>query len=48
MTTPCPSSCGVGAGGGLSVDVLSATAFAVGSDDWGLRPMLAVDGTGGR
>ena len=48
MTSPCPSSCGGGAGGGLSADVLSTTEFAVGFDDWGLRLSLAVEENGGR
>ena len=47
MTAPSPSTCGGGAGGGLSVDVLSATLFAVGFEDWRARPLRSVEGKGG-
>ena len=47
MTAPCPSTCGGGAGGGLSVDVLSAMLFAVGFEDWRARPLASVEGKGG-
>jgi hypothetical protein len=47
MTGPCPSACGGGAGGGLSVDVLSATLFAVGLEDWRAMPCRSVEGKGG-
>lgn len=46
-TAPSPSACGGGAGGGLSVDVLSATLFAVGFDDWRTRPGTSEEGKGG-
>jgi hypothetical protein len=47
MIVPSPSTCGGGAGGGLSVDVLSATLFAVGFEDWRARPWRSVEGKGG-
>jgi hypothetical protein len=47
MTGPCSSSCGGGAGGGPSADVLSTTLFPVGLDDWLARWSAPVDGTGG-
>lgn len=46
MTDPCPSSCGGGAGGGLSTDVLSATLFAVDFEDSVVSSLLAVVGKG--
>lgn len=46
-TAPSPSTCGGGAGGGLSVDVLSATLFAVGFDEWRARPCTSEEGKGG-
>src|SRR5882724_86194 len=47
MTDPSPSTCGGGAGGGLSDDVLSATLFAVGFEDWRAMPCASVEGKGG-
>ena len=47
MTVPSPSTCGGGAGGGLSVEVLSATLLAVGFDAWRARPLASVEGKGG-
>jgi hypothetical protein len=47
MTALSPSTCGGGAGGGLSVDVSSATLFAVGFEDWRARPLRSVEGKGG-
>lgn len=47
MTAPSPSACGGGAGGGLSDDVLSATLFAVGLEDWCAMPCASVEGKGG-
>ena len=47
MRVPCPSACGGGAGGGLLVEVLSATWFAVGLEDWRARPCASVEGNGG-
>jgi len=47
MTAPSPSACGGGAGGGLSDDVLSATLFAVGLEDWRAMPCASVEGKGG-
>jgi len=48
MIGPCPSACGGGAGGGWSDDVLSATLFAVGLEDWRATPWISVEGKGGR
>lgn len=47
MTAPAPSTCGGGAGGGCSDDVLSATLLTVGFDDWRARPLMSVEGKGG-
>ena len=47
MRGPCPSACEGGAGGGLLVDVLSATVFAVGLEDWRASPCASVEGKGG-
>src|SRR5271167_3669434 len=47
MTGPCPSTCGGGAGGGTSVDVMSTALLAVGFDCWRARPLTSVEGKGG-
>lgn len=45
MTAPSPSTCGGGAGGGLSEDILSATLFDVGFEDFSVPPLSLVRGT---
>ena len=47
MTVPSPSTCGGGAGGGISDVVLSTVLFAVGFEDWRARPLTSVEGKGG-
>jgi hypothetical protein len=50
MIAPSPSTCGGGAGGGLSFDVLSATLLAVVFEvleDWRGVPLRSVEGKGG-
>ena len=46
-TSPSPSTCGGGAGGGMSVDVLSATLLAVGFEGSRARPLRSDEGNGG-
>ena len=47
MTVLSPSASGGGAGGGLLVDVISATLFPVVFEDWLARPLMSVEGNGG-